>query len=134
LIGYQGADLTGYATLKYKTSKTPIKEHLYNYDAIDKIMIITEGILDCWRIGHDAVATFGTTLIEKQRQAIIDKHLDMLVWCWDGDAYWKTMKEAAYFRPLIPLVKIAELPDGEDPDSLGYDAVWQCIHEAKESF
>ena len=71
LIGYQGADLTGYATLKYKTSKTPIKEHLYNYDAIDKIMIITEGILDCWRIGHDAVATFGTTLIEKQRQANI---------------------------------------------------------------
>ena len=135
LIGYQGADLTGYATLKYRTSKTPVKEHLYNYDSItSKTMIITEGVLDCWRVDRDAVATFGTTLINEQRQLIVDKHLDTLIWCWDGDAYWKTVKEAAYFLPLIPSVKIAELPDGEDPDSLGYNAVWQCINEAQEAF
>ena len=135
LIGYQGADLTGRATLKYRTSKTPVKEYLYNYDNITgRTMIVTEGVLDCWRVGHDAVATFGTTLIDEQRQLIIDKNLDTLIWVWDGDAYWKTVKEAAYFRPLFPSVKIAELPDGEDPDSLGYEAVWQYINKASEAF
>lgn len=130
LVAYQGADLTGKATLKYRTSKAEINNYLYNYDNIGKhTMVITEGVLDAWRVGNSAVASFGTHLTDVQKRLILDKNPDTLVFLWDRDAYLKAKKESGYFMPFIKNVHVIALPYGEDPDSYGHDNTHKLIEE-----
>ena len=131
LVAFQAADLSGFAHLKYKTGPAEvfINDYLYDYDNIGKRMVVTEGILDAWRTGDDAVATFGTHFTERQKQLVLDKKLDELIVAWDGEAYWPSRKEADFFRPFIEKVKVVELPQGEDPDSLGKEKILNLIEE-----
>jgi len=127
LVSFQGADLTGKSRLKYKSAGNKINNFLYNYDRIIDKAIVTEGILDAWRIGNEAVCTFGTSISDKQRKLIIDLQLKELIFAWDGDAYWKARKQASYFSPYIKTVKTLCLPKGEDPDSLGNKKMYELI-------
>lgn len=133
LVGYQGADLTGRAKTKYLSSHTPIKNYLYNYDNVDKRIIIVEGVLDCWRVGKDCVATFGTGVTKHQRNLILRKKPETLIICFDGDAYLLGLKEAAYYHSLIPDIRVVQLPEDEDPDSLG-DKIGDFIERAERFF
>ena len=119
VVSFQACDLTGRANLKYATADNEVNEYLYNYDNIDKRMIVTEGVLDCWRVGKDAVCTFGTHVTEQQYKLILDKKLDELIIFRDFDAYWKSREEARWFMPFIKKVGIAKFPSNEDPDSFG---------------
>jgi len=133
VVAYQAADLTGRAEVKYRTGPldVEINNYLYNYDNIKENgrMIITEGILDCWRTGDEAVATFGTHITEKQKQLILDRKLKELIICWDGEAYWQARKVIEFFRPFISNISIIKLPGKEDPDSLGREEVFKLIEE-----
>ena len=130
VVAYQAADMTGNAQIKYKTSDTDM-DYLYGLDDIQKggMMILTEGILDAWRVKERAVCVFGASLTDGQQTRIIDSGIQQLVFAWDGDAYWKARESADYFRPFIPEVYVIELPMGEDPDSLGHDEAWKLIRE-----
>jgi len=129
LVSYQAADMTGKADLKYDTAKGNINNFLYGYDDIDDIMILTEGALDKWRTGSGAVCTFGTSLTDNQKNLILLKPLEYLIFLWDSDAYWKARKAAEFFRPFIENVCIIKLPSGQDPDSFGTEAIWNLIEE-----
>lgn len=120
LVAYQALDLTGFARVKYRTSIDYINDYLYGHDdVLGERMVVTEGVLDAWRIGEGAVATFGTSLTEKQRNLILEKGLKEFVFAWDGDAYWKALKEVEFFGPFIEEVRVVKFPEGEDPDSFG---------------
>jgi len=129
IMSYQAADLTGHANLKYRTAPGFINHFLYNYDRIDRRMIVTEGVLDAWRLGDDAVASFGTSLTDEQVYLIEEKELDELYFCWDEDAFWKAQKMIKYFAASIGTIKIIDLPFGHDPDSVGKEYVDQWILE-----
>jgi len=133
LVAFQAADLTGRAQVKYRTGPkgVQINNYLYNYDSIEGRMIITEGVLDVWRVGSCAVATFGTHLTEKQKKLILDKKLNHLIFLWDGDAYWKARRAADFFKPFVEKVDVIMLPKGEDPDSAGTERVWKLIEEER---
>jgi len=120
LVSFQGVDLTG-SKVKYKAAKNKINDFLYNYDKVGKKIIITEGILDAWRVGKDAVATFGTHITESQRKLILEKEPEVLVFCWDSDAYWIARKEADFFAPFVDTIAVVSFPAGHDPDSYGRD-------------
>lgn len=130
LVAFQAADLTGRATIKYKTSDTTM-DYLYGLDDIQEggLMVLTEGVLDAWRVREHVVCTFGASLTDGQRTKIIDSQIEQLVFGWDGDAYWKAMREADYLRPFIPEVYVLQLPVNEDPDTYGYGNMWQLIKE-----
>jgi len=129
VVAFQAADLTGTAEIKYQTSNAKINSFLYNYDNIERRAIIVEGILDAWRVGKEAVASFGTHLTERQKQLILDKELDELVMCWDGAAYWYSREVIKFFEPFISVVKVIKIPDGEDPDSFGRDRIFKFINQ-----
>ena len=50
---------------------TSAKDLLYNIDNVGKIMVVTEGIMDVWRLGDGAVATMGTAYTSRQVQLIL---------------------------------------------------------------
>lgn len=136
LVGYQAADLTGFAKLKYKSNPLEmgrINDNLFGYDQIDKVMIVEEGILDKWRTGIEAVAAFTSALTPAQKRLIIEKDLDELYFCFDCElnAYYKAVEEAKEFEAYIPVVEVVRLPYGKDPDDLGRDEIYKCIQETR---
>jgi DNA primase len=71
LVTYVGRDTTGKSEIPYRNApieKSIIqsKHCLYNLDTVKDTVIVVEGILDCWRIGSSAVATFGTQVTREQ--------------------------------------------------------------------
>lgn len=128
LAAYQALDLSGFADVKCKTSTSNINNYLYGYDnIINNRMIITEGVLDCWRVGEDSVASFGTHITERQKELILDKELDELIFCWDGETWFKAKKQAEFFAPFIGKIKVVKLPGEEDPDDYGKEYGEECL-------
>ncbi len=123
VVCFQAADFTGKAKLKYDSAGN-INDFLYNYDEINEggRIIMVEGVLDVWRIGKDAVATFGTHCTDAQRKLILNKKPEELIFCWDEDAYFRILEynsEAGFFETFIQNVRIIKFPKDEDPDSYG---------------
>jgi DNA primase len=139
MVSFVGADMTGRSWLKYKMSETSVNDFLYDLDRIKRTrIIVTEGILDCWRIQkltEDVVCTFGTHITKEQSILILNKQLQELVLAWDGDAYWKARREAKRFQAHIKNIKIVQFPKHHDPDSYGreegLDALSKLIEETE---
>jgi len=136
IVSFQAVDLTGFSRTKYKSALSRINNYLYNYDDVGQEMIVTEGILDAWRVNENAVASFGTSLTDRQRSLILKRNLSRLVFAWDSDAYWGARREAKFFEAFVPTVEVVKLPDGEDPDSYGrkygHESLLQLINSLSE--
>ena len=71
-VSFQGRDVTNKADLKYKACSIPKevihhKHILYGLDAVPfDTIVIVEGILDAWKLGNGAVATFGLKVTAQQ--------------------------------------------------------------------
>jgi len=136
LASFQGADLSGFANLKYRSAPIEmgrINNFLYNYDKIKSggRMIVEEGVLDAWRTGDEAVAAFTSNLTKEQKRLIIAKNLEELYFCFDCEltAYYKAIEEAKEFEAYIPVVEVLQLPFGKDPDEVGKEKIYQIIRE-----
>jgi len=139
VVAFQAADMTGMSNLKYKT-EGDINDYLYNYDRLGgERIIVTEGILDVWRIGADATCTFGTHMTDLQMRLILDKKPKELIFTYDSDYYFEEIKSQSIpyqFAPFVDIVKLVEFPLGHDPDSygrdFGIDALTDIINTAEE--
>ena len=124
---FTAADMTGQARTPYVFPSMLINNYLYGYDDVKNIMIVTEGVLDKLRVGAEATAMFGSYLTDRQKSLILEKKLDWLVFCLDGDAYWQARKVSDFFLAYIDRVDVIRVPFEEDPDSLGTRAIWKLI-------
>jgi len=119
LIGYQARDITNRSKNKYVFSAGfKASEYLYNLKN-QKLIYLVEGILDCWRVGDNAVSSFSSHLSKKQINLLANSKVQKIVLMWDGDAYDKALKMAKEIAPLFEKVGVVQLPVGTDPDSLG---------------
>jgi len=128
-VSFAAVDMTGQAKISYLYPSMSINNYLYGYDGIENLLIITEGILDKWRVGKEAVAMFGLYLTDVQKSLILKLDLDCLVFCLDGDAYWHSRDEATFFTPYVNKVEVVKIPFTEDPDSLGTKEIWHRIYD-----
>lgn len=136
MVSYQAADMTGLSDVKYRTAKNEINQFLYRWDMVDPslgYLILVEGVRDAWRIGGNAVATFGTSLTTRQRTLIIQSRIPYIVMCWDGDAWLHSKKEMEELQPYVSHIGLVELPVEEDPDSYGYENTWRQINKTLEA-
>jgi hypothetical protein len=78
------------------------------------------------------MAILGKSLSEAQRDRILmyEKNLRELIIALDGDARRDTVSVADKFDGIVT-VKIANIPDGEDINSLGREKAWKLIHRAE---
>ncbi|MCG8603205.1 MAG: DNA primase [Verrucomicrobiales bacterium] len=109
----------------------------------EKRAILFEGQLDlisAFEAGiENGVAGLGTALTQDHGR-ILKRHTDEVVLCYDSDAAGLKAASKA-FRILAPsgmLIRLALLPEGEDPDSLiqsqGADALREILDSAPEFF
>jgi len=129
LAAWQGRDVTGKLKAKYHT-EGQVSSVLYwarEYDPAEPLYVV-EGVFDCWRMERNAVASFTNRLSVAQTKQLLSLQpaptAVIIAWDWDS---WNKAKGAA--RQLAPLVQAGvrtgavRLPEGEDPDSLGAEAV-----------
>ena len=133
LVSFQAADMTGRAELKYKTAVSKVKNYFFGWDRLPqnpRLVVLVEGILDAWRLENGVLATFGTSLTDRQRHLLVELHPSCLVFCWDEDAWLHSCKEAENLRAFLDRVEVVQLPAQEDPDSYGKENTWKLILEA----
>lgn len=77
LVSYQGRDITGKSSLRYKACKQAdeVIEHQNIVYGLDHVTgnkcVIVEGVADVWRFGYGAVSCFGTAFTLEQVNLLI---------------------------------------------------------------
>lgn len=87
-------------------------------------------------LGHGKtmiMGILGKSLSDTQREHILqyERKLKELVIALDGDARRDTVTIADRFKGIIPVVRIANIPNGEDINSLGRERAWHLIRHAE---
>ena len=139
LISYQCRDITGKSENPYKGC--PIEESvyflkytLYNFDraVINKKCIVVEGIIDNWRMGQNAVATFSMNFMPQQ-VLMLARNFDDIFILYDAEDFAQEQADKLYYQLTVGYnknVEILTLPEG-DPGDLSDDDAKQIRKEIK---
>ncbi len=136
LIGWQGryiAELSNWKTVpKYYTMPGAWVNHVvYDFDQARSmspdLVIVVEGIFDCWRLGLGSVALLGKNLKGTQEALLTQWKKIILVLDHDARKEGKRIKEQLSKKCEVALVN---LPEGEDPATM--EGVWDLILEQSE--
>jgi len=141
LVSYQGRDITGKSGMKYKAcpQEKEGREHKHCLYGLDQVkgdsIVVVEGVMDVWRLGPGAVATFGVKFKQAQvRLLLAFKRIFIL---YDSEAQDPQAGEQA--RKLansltdgkrqVEIIELAEGDPGEmdqkDANSLMGDLLWK---------
>ncbi len=108
---------------------------LFNIDRMrdGQEIVLMEGVFDVLRLPDQAVCSFGAHLSREQR-GLIRKRTDKVIICWDGDDVGRAgaLRGGRELVSDLISVRIAQLPDGEDPGSVEPNMLASCIRYAKQ--
>lgn len=138
VVSFQARDITGKSPFKYKACPKPREEihhkHILygkqEYWESSRIGIIVEGVVDAWRIGPAAAATFG---IEFSMEQVLQmgKHFDRLFILYDKEptAQRQAKKLSVKLRMLGKEVLVIDQYDGDDPGSMKESDAHNLVHD-----
>lgn len=140
LVGWQcrypGELAKGSGLAKYYTRPNmPKRLLLYNYDQAreQRILVVTEGVTDTWRVGKSGVAVLGKTLTVRQRQLLADwaeqhdQHC-LLVIAFDGEVADDNEQLADELRTSLPCAILPlVMPETADPADYTTQDLWALI-------
>lgn len=139
VVAFQGRDMTGKSEPRYLT-QGDVSNYVYNIEGVhpDRFTVITEGVLNAWAVGDNAVATFSAALSSQQIQHMIRAKTPYWIFCWDiasdgSDAFWKGRAAVQYLSSILGAGRVGyvELPPGQDAASLGREKIWQILKYPK---
>lgn len=93
-------------------------------------VILVEGMFDAFAVKRNATPLLGLTLQKKLKEQIITSKTQNFFLCLDAGEIEATSEIANYISSIGKTVYRVTLPEKEDPSSLGYDKVWECINKA----
>jgi len=107
----------------------------YGWDESKDFAIITESAFDAETLRTNAVGLYGSVLHEGQLDRLFDlqEHhgVHRLVWCLDPDA-WAKQSRAILSRTRTFFENyVCTIPEGDDPNSLGYQVCWDLVRNAQ---
>lgn len=125
----------GESELRYKTcpiqnEHRPIKHCLYNYDnTLGEKVVVTEGVVDVWKLGRGAVATFGIDY-SVQQVALLSEFKKVFV-LFDKEE--QAQKQAQLLCDDLSMIgvdtEIVTLPDHSDPGELTVEEGREVMEE-----
>lgn len=133
MIGWSARSHNSQSPTKWIHSKgLPKSKYLYNMDAIENTVILTEGPLDCLRVieaGYKSCAAIlGSSLTDFQIEILRRKQVSKVVLLFDNDeagqaATTKAIEKLTDFKVIVPKIS------GDDPGDMTSD---QLSNELKE--
>jgi len=108
--------------------------YLFNLERVwgQKTVIITEGVFDALAVPEYSVATFGKKVTDEQVALLVTAGVKNLIIAWDADAQTEIYDTYLRLRYKFDKVQAIELPEGEDPSSLGHDDMVEMLETAAE--
>jgi hypothetical protein len=138
LVAFQGRDITNREKLKYLSSPpddgyAPLNKTVYNIDRVNpNFTVVTEGVFDAWIAGKDCgVALFGKKIYPEQLEIFYTKEIKYAIIALDGEAFEESESIAHDLSSVGIKVTVLELPDDDDPASLGKKRFWELLNEQK---
>lgn len=95
-------------------------------------VILVESALDAITIKRNASPLYGTVLSKALKGSIIENGVKKLYLALDYDALSKSIDIARYLMNLGISVHFVKLENGTDPNSLGYEKMWNLINSTEE--
>lgn len=137
LVSYQGRDYTDRAQAPYlpclkEEEARPHKDCLYGMDMVPgRSVVVVEGIVDVWRIGPGAVATFGSGYSLEQQRLLAERY-DWIYLLYDPEpeAQQKADSLAVGLEMLGKEAEVWELEEGIDPGELDKGRIKQLKNRA----
>jgi hypothetical protein len=126
LISFQGRDITGKSGIKYKAcpQALEVRDHKHSLYGLDKVrgnaVVVTEGVMDVWRLGPGAVATFGIKWTAQQLLLLAGFKRIFLLYDPDPQAIKQADQLAYELGCMGRDVEVFEM-DGGDPAELAPD-------------
>ena len=123
LVSYQGRDYTGQSDLRYKACKKTdeVKDHkscLYAMDlAKGDTVVVVEGVVDAWKLGAGAVATFGTSFLPSQVKILAEQWKNRVI-LFDKTAKREGEKLANMLSGFNGTTELAILNESKDPGEI----------------
>ena len=108
-------------------------EVLFNYAnaSTRSSIVVCEGVFDAMAVGLNGVALFGKTVSPQQANLLVAASPDEVVVALDGDAHANALEVGRILDSYGLLVRVAKLPDGEDPGSLDRVDLSRCLLAAE---
>lgn len=137
LVSFVARDFLGFSKVKVLTppgnGTVGIKRYLFNEDRARnfKHVILTEGVFDAMAVGFNAIALFGKAPTDEQFYKLLRIKPTLVTVCLDNDALKEASKLAARLTLYVPEVRLAELPEGEDPSSVDRNILKESLTNAK---
>jgi len=139
MVAFQGRDITGRDRVKYLSSPpeegyAALNRTVYNIDEVNpNLAVVTEGVLDAWAVGKDCgTALFGKKIYQEQLELFYQKKIKRVVVALDGLAFNEALDVAHSLSFVVPRVTVLDLPEEEDPASLGKKRFWELFNEKKK--
>jgi len=95
-------------------------------------VILVESALDAIVLKRNASPLYGTTLSKSLKMQILENQVKDLYIALDSDALKKSLSHAEYLMGFGVNVHFVKLPEGQDPNSLGYNYMWKLINSAEK--
>ena len=104
-------------------------ENLINWN---EPLVIVESKLDAIIVRRNAYPLNGKVLTDKLKEKILNSNVKEIYSALDGDALNDVMRHAKYFiNHGIDVYKV-NIPEDEDPTSLGHEKIWELINQAEK--
>jgi hypothetical protein len=135
LVSYQGRDITGKQSLRYKACKMTeevihYKHILYNADTVKDRGVIVEGITDVWRLGDGAMATMGTGWTKEQALFIAKKGVKKVFILFDpGSFSTERANKLAWELSFLKVNSAVIYREGSDPGDMPQDEADNFMRE-----
>ena len=133
-------ELTYFSTRAYMETVGPkfknpqVSKNVIGFDWTinwDEPIVIVESAFDAMTVRRNAVPLFGKAMSDALREKVLHERLDAVYICLDADAITDAINHVKFFLDNGIGVYLTRLPDGEDPSSLGFNRVWECIDESE---
>jgi len=95
-------------------------------------IILVESALDAIVLKRNASPLYGTTLSKSLKYQILENKVKDLYIALDSDALKKSIKHAEYLMGFGVNVHFVKIPEGQDPNSLGYTNMWKLINSSEQ--
>ena len=131
---YQGRTFNQLSNFRFKIPENINKnEILFDENHINwqEPVILVESKLDAIAVKRNAYPLYGKRITDQFKQKVLEEQTPEIIFCLDGDALNDAIMQSEWFLNNGIDVKKVQLPETEDPSSLGYTQTWKYIKEAK---
>lgn len=94
-------------------------------------IVIVEGVFDAMSVQRNAVPLLGKILGTQLKESLLRSAVNNVYIALDSGETKDIMKISEYLLSIGKKVFIVDLPEGEDPSSIGKDRIWDYIGSAR---